>query len=159
MKPAWLKLIEQCQADHYFGLTIPFLLGAIQQWPSQPHGPDNIGMDKMRALLTSIRDGTPDGIVIRLFMCDRRHELILAPLLYPPDHCIVVPSPTRAKPALFIQRGIVPDDRSSFDALISTLWQRYREVIHAGFFSLYDGTFRPFNDNDLKLIRDRKSVV
>jgi hypothetical protein len=153
MKPPWLKLNEQWQAERNFGLTIPFLLGALQQWPGQPLGTGSISVKQMRALLASIRDDTPDGIFMRLYMCDTRHELILAPIpSYLPAHCIAIPSTTRSKPALFVEKGIVPDDANLFEALVGELWRRYREVIQAGFFSLYDGAFRPLNDDERRLI-------
>ena len=156
MKPAWLKLNEQWQAEKHFGLTIPFLLGALQQWPGQPLGTDRIGVEQMRALIASIRDDTPDGIVMRLHMCDTRHELILATISAhygQPDNCIPVPSTTNCKPALFVEKSIVPDGKNLFDALVNKLWQRYRKDIRAGLFSLHDGTFYPLNNDERRLIR------
>jgi len=157
MKPAWLKINEQWQAEGHFGLTIPFLLGALQQWQGQPFGAKSSDVEQMRKMLDSIRDDTPDGIVMRLYTCERRHELILAPFQPRPDllaSCIPVPSAARGTPALYVEKPIVADDADLFDALVSELWRRYGKEVQAGFFSLQpDGVFHPFNDDDRRLIR------
>ena len=52
-----------------------------------------------------------------------------------------------------MKMSIIPNDSNSFEALVGELWRCYRKVIQAGFFSLYDGAFRPFNDDECRLIR------
>jgi hypothetical protein len=154
MKPAWLKLNEQWQAEHHFGLTIPFLLGAIHQWSGQPFRTGYVGVEQMRELLASIRDDVPDGIIMRLYVCDKRHELILAPVAHSPANCIAISSVTRTKPAFFVEKGVVPDDANSFEALVNELWWRYRKEIQSGLFSLDENSaFSPFKDDDYRIIR------
>lgn len=65
MKPAWLKLTEEWQSSGHFGLTIPFVVGALRSWPGQPLG-NHFGIEEVRSLLTSMRDEVPKGI----FSCE-----------------------------------------------------------------------------------------
>lgn len=152
MKPAWLKLNEQWQDTGHFGLTIPFLIGALRRFPGQPLGPSANGIDQLRALLTSIRDNAPDGVTMRLYSCDKLQDLALAPVHGMPAHCIPIPSPTRSESALYVEKGTVAEVGDPCQALVSTLWKRYGQHIEAGQFSRRTGAYHPFNEGDEKLI-------
>jgi len=152
MKPAWLKLTEQWQATGHFGLTIPFLLGALRQWPGQPLGSSTNALEQLCALLASVRDDAPDGIIMRLYTCDRLHELVLAPVGGPPPYCVPVPSAGLPTPALYVEAGILSESTNPFDALVSEMWRRFGDAIRTDRFSYRAGAFHPFNDADRTLI-------
>jgi hypothetical protein len=143
MKSEWLKLIEEWQDRHHLGLTIPFLIGALRQSPGRPFHANTNGLEQLRTLLTSLRNDVPDGVRARLYTCDRLHELVV---LIEPAHDIT------GSERLCVERGIVQDGDPD-EALVIELWRRYGEVIESGNYSLRRGTFQPFSDEDLALVR------
>jgi len=151
MKPAWLKLNEQWRDEYNFGLTIPFIVGALRDWPAQPIG-DGTGKDQLRALLASVRDDAPDGVRMRLYSCDRVQDLVLAPVSEIPSYCISFSSSLRAATSLFVERGVIPESDTPFETLIAALWQRYGSDIEAERFSLRDGAFHSFTQSERAFI-------
>lgn len=152
MTPAWLKLIEQWRADGNMALAIPFLVGALQEWPGRPLGHGS-GKDQLRALLASVRDYvSSDGTRMRLYNCDKLKDLALAPVTNVPTYCIPIPSAEHADPTLYVEIGVTPAGSESFDALVNALWLRYAENIEEKRFSIRGGRFHLFNEADLDLI-------
>lgn len=151
MKPAWFKLIEEWRKGERFGLTIPFLVGALRDWPGRPLGL-TAGVEELRILLESIRDETPQGVTMRLYDCDKLQELALAPVDGIPQACFHITSPHRAVPAFYVENGTVPDGGTSLDDVVAALWQRYGADIEAGNFSRRARVFQPFDANDRALI-------
>lgn len=153
MKSPWLKVIEQWRDEVHFGLSIPFLVGALREWPGESLGLSDSGIEQLRTLLLSIRDDTPDGEAMRLFSCGRIRNLALAPVGGTPQYCIPMPSPTRSEPALYVENGIVGEVDDLFGALVNELWHRYGENIEAGRYSVRAGVFQPFDEKDKELIQ------
>jgi hypothetical protein len=152
MIPAWLKLIEQWRAEGNMALAIPFLVGALQEWPGQPLG-DGSGNDQLRALLASVRDyAAPDGTRMRLYTCNKLNDLALAPVTNVPTYCLPLPSAEHSDPFLYVEEGVIQDGGEPFDVLVNTLWLRYAENIEAKRFSIRDGLFHTFNQADRGLI-------
>ncbi|MDO8479648.1 MAG: hypothetical protein Q7W02_26320 [Candidatus Rokubacteria bacterium] len=148
MEPAWFKLLKHWQRSNRFALTIPFLFGALRNWPSQPLGTGLSDSEQMRALIGSLRDDAPDGVILRLYKCDRFQELALAPVYGIPGYCIPVPSTSRAQTALYVQQGMVPSAEALFEGLVDELLQRYGDAIRVQRFSFRAGKFQTFNDAD-----------
>lgn len=150
MKPAWLKLTEEWQSSGHFGLTIPFVVGALRSWPGQPLG-NHFGIEEVRSLLTSMRDEVPKGIFMRIYSCERVQALVLARVGAYPAYCVEFPSPKEANQILFVEKSVMPDGKASFEELVSTLWQQYAAIIQDETFSRRDGSFQSFSaaDNDL----------
>jgi len=151
MKPAWLKLNEQWQDEANFGLTIPFIVGALRDWPGRPLG-GGAGVDQLRTLLTSVRDEAPDGVRMRLYSCDRVQDLILAPVSDAPNYCVSFQSSSGEAPSLFVETGVIPENDTPFESLVTTLWQRYGNDIEAERFSLRNGAFHSFTQSDQAFI-------
>jgi len=156
MKPPWLKLIEQWQATGHFGLTVPFLVGALRKWPKQPLG-DAEGIEQLRCLLISIRENAPADCSMRLYSCDKINDLALTPINNIPQFCVPFQPSSGTIPSLYVEKSIFSQGSVSFDDLVDVLWLRYGEAIEAENFSLYQGAFRPFVDNDKALISDALS--
>lgn len=152
MAPAWLKLIKQWRAEGNMALAIPFLLGALQEWPGQPLG-DGSGNDQLRALFASVRDyAAPDGTRMRLYNCDKLNDLALAPVTNVPTYCISLTSAEHSDPTLFVEVGVIPEGGEPFDALVNIIWLRYAENIEAKRFSIRDGLFHTFNRAEKEFI-------
>lgn len=153
MKPPWLKLTEQWQATGHFGLTVPFLVGALRTWPNKPLG-EVQGIEQLRCLLISIRDNAPADCIMRLYSCDKINDLALAPISNIPQFCASFQPSSGTIPSLYVEKSLLSQNSVSFDDLVDVLWLRYGEIIEAEDFSLYQGTYRPFDDNDKALISD-----
>lgn len=156
MKPSWLKLTEQWQEAGHFGLTVPFLVGALRRWPSQPLGGAE-GIEQLRWLLTSIRDDAPANCVMRLYSCDKINDLALAPISNVPQFCVPFQPSNGKNPSLYVEKSLFSQDSTSLSDLVDVLWLRYGEAIEAGHFSLCQGAFQPFDENDTALISDAVS--
>lgn len=156
MKPPWLKLTEQWQATGHFGLTVPFLVGALRRWPNQPLG-EAEGIEQLRCLLISIRDNAPADCIIRLYRCDKINDLALALVSNIPQFCVSFQRSSATIPSLYVEKNLLSQNSASFDDLVDVLWLRYGEIIEAETFSLCQGTFRAFDDNDKALISDAAS--
>ncbi len=158
MKPTWFKLTEQWRATGHFGLTVPFLIGALRRWPGHPLGGAE-GIEQLRHLLVSIRDNAPVDCIMRLYSCENINDLAFAPVSSIPAFCVSFQPSSGAIPSLYVEKSLFSQNSVSFDDLVDVLWLRYGAAIEAENFSLYQGTFRPFDDNDMALISDAVSRV
>lgn len=156
--PAWIRLIKRWRDKGNFGLTIPFLVGALQMWPGKPLG-DTAGIEQLRALLCSLRDDVPDGQIFRLYRCDKIQDLALAPVGGIPQHCIPVSSLRCSVPSLYVEVGVVPNEETSFEKLLDALWQRYGKEIERACFSRRGGVFQPLDDDDRAFISEAIAAV
>ncbi len=150
MKPPWLKLIEEWQHQSHFGLTMPFLLGAMLNWPGRSLGQSDDRSVQLASLIASIRDDAPEGMFVRLYSCDRLHELVLALVSGPPGFCVPIPSPIRSQPSLYVESSVLPE--GIVEVLVAELWHRYGKAIQQGRFSFRSGSFAPFDGADRRLI-------
>jgi len=152
MKPAWFKLLLEWQDAGRFGLTLPFVYGALDQAPEGSlRGATSA--EKLKFLLASLVDDVLDGALVRLFFCSTVQDLTLAPVFAVPGHCRAIAKSDGGKAGFFAQQDLLPEKSSSEIAdLHAELWQRYGDVLKAGRFSLRNGTFAAFSDRDLALI-------
>lgn len=156
--PAWFRLNERWRDKGNFGLTILFLVGALQVWPGKPLG-DTAGIEQLRALLCSLRDDVPDGLVVRLYSCDKIQDLALAPVGGIPQYCFPVSSQRCSAPSFYVEVGVVPNGETSFEKLLDALWQRYGKEIERACFSRRGGLFQPFDADDKALISEAIAAV
>jgi hypothetical protein len=153
MHPPWFKLLKQWQDSHRFGLTVPFIYGALENWPGAPLGTDSCPEEKFTRMLRSIADGASDRTVIRLFTCGTVQDLTFAPVFEAPCFCAAINSSTGYPPTLWVQKDLLQDGQNTCEALASVLWARYSVVINEGRYSFQAGAFALFTDADLKLIQ------
>lgn len=78
MIPFWLKLLRANNNNRGYGLTLPFVVGAIRT----PHGSvitdETTSISEVKALLSSIKEETPDTSYISLTVCDRLCQPVFA---------------------------------------------------------------------------------
>jgi hypothetical protein len=152
MTPAWFKLLMEWQGAGRFGLTVPFVYGALSRMPEGPLRGAS-GSEKLQSLLASLVDDVPDGNLIRLFFCGTVHDLTLAPIFAVPDYCLSIQSSDGRKVSFYVQQCLLPPESASpMSDLHSELWRRYGEVLEAGRFSLRNGRFEEFSERDLALV-------
>jgi hypothetical protein len=147
-----LKLLKQWQDAGRFGLTVPFLFGALDRWPGHPLGEERSSSQKLLSMLSSLRDDAPQGVIIRLFMCGTVKDLTVAPVFGMPGYCRAVPSSNGERTAFYVQQDLIPESQSPLEALHAALWQRYEDALANGRFSLRDGKFVEFTEADLRHI-------
>lgn len=152
-----MKLLEQWQKDKPpgklgFGLGIPFLVGALRQWPEKPLGPDSDGKAQIRALLISIRDDAPPGASARLSGCGKLGEPVLA-MVSGSDGSIAVPSPKHGEITFYVDSDSITNDGDFIEKLTAYLWGQYEAQIRAGNFSKRNGVFQPFDPNEIAMIQ------
>lgn len=152
MKPDWFKLCEDWQSSGRFGLTIPFVLGALRRSPKHLLG-NVVGLEEVRALLVSLRDDAPHEVLMRLYMCERADDLVLARVGAPPQYCVAFPPPNHSEPALFVEKSVLLAGDPSFDGLVAYIWRRYESAILTETFSRQNGEFRAFTDVENEFIR------
>lgn len=158
MKPPWLKLTERWQDAGHFGLTVPFLIGALSIWPGRGFGSVE-GIEQLRSLLTSIRDDAPAGCIMRLYSCDKINDLALALINEIPQYCVPFQPLSGKAPSLYVEKSLFSQEGMSLSDLVYVLWLRYSEVIEAKNFSLRQGAFEPFDESDKALISQAVSHV
>lgn len=151
MHPAWFKLLEEWQDSGRFGLTVPFLYGALNRIPNGHLG-EGTASEKLFRLLASIADEVPDGKMVRLFICGTVRDLTLAPVLAAPGYCRVIATSIDTRGTFYVQQDLLPAESSSISDLHAGLWRRYGEALEHGRFSLRNGTFAELSEADLALI-------
>ena len=156
MAPAWFKLL-QYNRDKRFGLTLPFLVGALRNPPGRVISDTIRNLADLRTLLEAMRDDTPDGYYIQIAKCDRLQQPVAAPgpqNYRPTSVDTPLPSPSRRDCSLFASPQYVTNDTAGIDALAESLWAAVGIPISNGLFSFRDGFFQTFDESDFQFIRD-----
>lgn len=152
MTPAWFRLLSEWQDAGRFGLTVPFVYGALDRIPDGPLRGGKAS-EKLQSLLASLADEVPDGTLVRLFTCGTVRDLTLAPMSAIPSYCLAMRSGDGRSERFYVQQDLVPADSSSpLSDLHAELWRRYGNDLEAGRFSLRNGSFAEFSERDLQLI-------
>ena len=105
--PAWLMLLNQWRDANHFGLTVPFIYGALDSWPGAPLGSDGGAEAKFARMLQSIAEGTTDGTIVRLFKCDTVRDLVFAPVFEVPSYCVPVAASQSKRASLYVQKDLI----------------------------------------------------
>lgn len=158
MQPPWFKLLRRWQEANRFGLTLPFVFGALDRWPGSPLGSGSTA-EKLAKLVRDLAEGTGDGDVIRLFTCGTVRDLTLAPVFGTPAFCVPIRRPGGPAPTLWVQRDLLDADRQSCEGLSEMLWSRYGQELLKGHYSLRNRVFGPFSEPDLTLIASAMAVA
>lgn len=129
-----------------FGLTIPFILGALRQ-PVGQVLPSAESFEELRALLVALRDNIPNPLKAQISQCQNLEEPIIALLGTQVDNSIRFESPSTQDGALYVRLyGVYDDD---FESLVDNLWKRYEGFISKGQFSRRDNQWKPFSSDEL----------
>jgi hypothetical protein len=161
MYPGWLKLLLLNNQRIRFGLTFPFLVGALREPPGAVTD-TNVAAGELKRLLVSMRDDTPESYTIRIAECDRLHQPVAAPI--PGGYgagvgFAAIPSPTNGRVSLYVSEQYLPGASRGIDAVSNSLWIKSATTISERRFSFNDGAFQRFDDRDLAFIREALTMV
>lgn len=158
MAPLWFKLIQHRNNTGGFGLTIPYLVGALRASPSNDI--DKPNFQQLLSLLISMRDETPSSHYVHVSECDSLLQPVVnisSSFFKPSPSSHQIFSRLTNRPSLSLQVKYVPDRSREIDSAAEELWLVSAHVIERGYFSFRDGAFRPFDERDLAFIRDALS--
>jgi hypothetical protein len=161
MRPTWFKLLEH-HRENRFGLTLPFLVGAIRVPVGKTLLAEDDNYREFQALLESMRDDTPDLYYIRIAECDRLRQPVVSPCpsLYRPGSVDKrIPSRARNGCWLYVQPDYLPEEERGIASLVESMWRHSAQPILDGKFSYRNGSFQPFDENDLRFIREALAAV
>lgn len=153
MKPSWFCLLEQYQKEGHFGLTIPFLIGALRTPAGVPRDADSARRE-LAALLDEIRDETPAQWCVRIHPCDTTQPIVALLKGPPADDCVPLTSSRRATPALFVYPAYVPEPQLGTSSVAAALWKLHQEALSESRFSYQekDDTYHPFSTAEREFI-------
>ena len=147
MLPAWFKLLLLNNQRIRFGLTFPFLIGALRAPPGVATATDT-ARDELTELLKSMRNDTPESHVIRIAECDRLHQPVAAPIpagFSPGVGFAAIPSPTSGRVSLYVSEQYLLSAPPSVDAVSNSLWNMSAAPIAERHFSYREGAFHSFD--------------
>ena len=78
MIPFWLKLLRANNNNRGYGLTLPFVIGAMRTPVGSAVTDESNNIAEVKALLSSIKENTPDTSYISLTVCDRLRQPVFA---------------------------------------------------------------------------------
>jgi hypothetical protein len=159
MRPAWFKLLLLNSERHRFGMTLPFLVGALQE-PSGQALSSEAAFLELRKVLESMRDETPPSHVIRIAECDRLHQPVAAPInamFRLPDNVPIV-SPRTQRSALFVAREYL-ESGDTLDAALDSLWRANENPLSEGRYSYRGGAFQSFDAADRAFVEAALSMA
>ena len=162
MRPSWFKLLVHNQdSRRRFGLTLVFLLGALRSPPGRVIEAEDANFAEFIALLTSMRDETPESHYIHVGECDRLHQPVANPTSsYSKPSAIdcPLPSPASNRTAVVFQPKYLPDPARGIESVSETLWPLLAKPVMAGKFSFHEGTFHRFGKDDRAFIAQALSL-
>ncbi|MGH1485455.1 MAG: hypothetical protein ACRBCI_04490 [Cellvibrionaceae bacterium] len=140
-----LEILEAWRNKGNFGLSVPFLFGALCQHPDQTM----VGNDAREKFESFINIIGQSNSILRLSYCDKANDLILAPVHDVPAGCKNIES-TR----LWVQHDVVPEDAATKKSLHIALWEKYGLHLVDNNFSCTNGHYYPFSNEDKLFISE-----
>lgn len=138
------KLISTWRNSGKFGLTLPFIFGALQLKGLIGNPLEKSFNDFLKSLETAEN-------LFRISYCDKVDDLILAPVSNRPVECNIVTN--NGKPtSLYVQHNIIPGRSVESIQLSQELWKRYKAYIEAERYSRLNGQYQTFSIEDLAII-------
>lgn len=153
MHPQWFKLLVYNNAHHRFGLSFPFLIGALEVPPGRRLTANEARL-ALHGLLVGMRDETPSTHLIRVSECDRLREPVAAlidSVFRLPHHVGISPTDGRS-PSLFASPEYLSQGHI-VEALEDTIWRANGTAILEGRYSHRAGQWAVLNEADLDFIR------
>jgi hypothetical protein len=147
-----IKLLLQWQDDGRFGLTVPFLYGALDSWPDAPLG-TSVAPEAKFGRMLEIAANEAAGTVIRLFHCPTVSDLTFALIPSVPDYCIPIRSSADTSSTLWVQKGLVIANAIDPPTLAVGIWDRYSHPIIEERYSRRGGAYLRFSESDLTFIQ------
>ena len=156
--PNWLKLLLHHQQTRGFGLTLPFLVGALQS--SQQTQADRVSCDRagLKRLLEMMRDTTPDGFYVRIAECDR----VRNPVVFPSSGWNGFDRRLRSRLlgrfTVFLSRKYFEMPVRGVNSVVHCFWAIYASAIEEQRFSYRNGQFGKFDNADTSFIVEALSM-
>jgi hypothetical protein len=151
----WLKLLRAHNKNRGYGLTLPFLVGALRIPIGSVVVDEKQNIDDVKNLLLSMRDNTPDTSYVSVTECDRLHQPVFAEsssYYTPPDVYTRIATLNSGKCFLYVAPNILPNEKQSVEELLDKLWKINGDSILRGTFSFSNGGFTKFSGKDYALI-------
>jgi hypothetical protein len=161
MIPFWLKLLRAHNKNRGYGLTLPFLIGAMRTPVGSVVVDKEQNMADVEQLFESIRDNTPDTSYISLTVCDRLHQPVFAEsssYFTPPELHARIPKLDGEECFLYVAPIILPQEKNRIEDLLEVLWKVSGDAILEGAFSFSNGAFVKYSDKDFALISSAKHI-
>lgn len=158
--PFWLKLLR---ANKSYGLTLPFLAGAMRSPVGSVLAGDERNISAIRELLESIRDETPDNSWVKLGICDVIHQPVFAECsgyFKPSPLYVGIPRSGSEECFLYIDQSIgLNPAQNNVEDLLDVLWVLNGKAILSGAFSFSNGGFAKYAETDLAVISSACQVI
>ncbi len=162
MRPPWFKLLVHNQnARRRFGLTLVFLLGATRTPPGRVINDEQENVAQFLALITSMRDETPDSHYIAVGECDRLRQPVANPTWnygQPSPLYRALRARATNRASLVFQPQYFPHPARGIESVREALWPLLAAPVTAGTFSFYGGRYHKFGQNDRAFIADALSL-
>ncbi len=148
MRPRWFKLLMHNNARHRFGLSFPYMVGALQDPPGR-HLTEAEARRELGMLLVAMRDETPDTHLIRISECDRLRQPVAAPIhsaFRLPDQT-GIRSPHSNRTSLFVAAEYLGGG-DTVEAVADSIWRLNGEPLSEARYSYRAGQFELFGEAD-----------
>lgn len=162
MIPFWLKLLRANNNNRGYGLTLPFVVGAMRNPPGSVVFDEAKNIAEVKALLSSIKEETPDTSYVSLTVCDRLRQPVFAEgssFFKMPEMYARLSKSKSERISFYIAPEIMTRENESIENLVGLLWGRNGKAIMQGDFSYSNGTFTKYSDSDLALISSALSMA
>lgn len=162
MIPFWLKLLRANNNNGGYGRTLPFVIGAMRTPPGSVVTDESKNIAEVKALLSSIKEDTPDTSYISLAICDRLRQPVFAEgssFYSMPEMYARLTESNSGKITFYIAPAIMSREDESIENLARLLWERNGEAILQGNFSYSSGAFAKYSEGDLALISSAASLA
>lgn len=162
MIPFWLKLLRTNNNNRGYGLTLPFVIGAMRTPVGSVVTDESNNIAEVKALLSSIKEDTPDTSYISLTVCDRLRQPVFAEgssFFTMPEMYARLTESNSGRNDFYIAPEIMSRENESIENLARLLWERNGGAIMQGNFSYSNGAFTKYSERDLALISSAVSLA
>jgi len=133
---AALRIIEDYPNLH-MGPTVSFVLGALQQPIGVAPESAEVGREKLRRLLTALRNA-PSGRGVRVQWCGNIRAYVATSMPFVDG----------------LAWDVQGCDPNNFEKLVDALWQLYGSFIMAGEYSINDFAWHRFTTDEIRTIEE-----
>jgi len=161
--PDWFKLIKAWRDQGHYGLTLPFIVGAI----AFRNGRCVVERGETESLLTQMIEGPVTGFIVQIRWCMDYQSAVFTVYeedspyrLFNDNGGVEIKNTTRPAPVIVIERNLAARWNLPYDGnrLIAALIDQAEPIAHQGRFSKSwkeDGLeYGPFQDEEIRFIRE-----
>jgi len=155
----WFDLLRLQQQRGEFGLTIPFLIGALRNPPGQIIAGEPLNYGELCTLLEQMRDANLSTQSVRIARCVKLHEPVAA--IYNTGERMTMAESISTASAALTHLYVEQQYRGSGEVtdVVDKLWARIGAFIVSGAFSYQDGEYRAFSPADYDFINRARTMT